>query len=300
MRLTLDALQVLDAIDRKGSFAAAAEALFRVPSAITYTVQKLEQDLAVQLFDRSGHKAVLTPAGQALLRDGRHLLRAAQRLESRVTRVATGYETELTIAVSDVIGVERLFPLLEDFYREPCGTEVKLISEVYGGSWDALQAGRADLSIGAPGEGPPGGGYAVRPMGLLEFAFAIAPNHPLAQISEPLSSETILQYRAISAADSSRHLAPRTSGLLTGQEVLSVPDMRAKLAAHIAGLGVGYLPVSLARQAVAAGQLVIKQVAEAKPSIPLHLAWRSDHSGRALAWFVERLSGFTIAPEEPQ
>jgi len=157
MRLTLDALQVLDAIDRKGSFAAAAEALFRVPSAITYTVQKLEQDLAVQLFDRSGHKAVLTPAGQALLRDGRHLLRAAQLLESRVTRVATGYETELTIAVSDVIGVERLFPLLEDFYREPCGTEVKLISEVYGGSWDALQAGRADLSIGAPGEGPPGG-----------------------------------------------------------------------------------------------------------------------------------------------
>ena len=127
-----------------------------------------------------------------------------------------------------------------------------------------------------------------RPMGLLEFAFAIAPNHPLAQLAEPLSSETILQYRAISAADSSRHLAPRTSGLLTGQEVLSVPDMRAKLAAHIAGLGVGYLPASLARKAVAAGQLVIKQVAEPKPAIPLHLAWRTDHAGRALAWFVER------------
>ena len=46
MRLTLDALIVLDAIDRKGSFAAAAEELHRVPSAITYTVQKLEQGLA--------------------------------------------------------------------------------------------------------------------------------------------------------------------------------------------------------------------------------------------------------------
>lgn len=56
MRLTLDALQVLDAIERRGSFAAAAEALFRVPSAITYTVQKLEQDLTVPLFDRSGIK----------------------------------------------------------------------------------------------------------------------------------------------------------------------------------------------------------------------------------------------------
>ena len=267
-----------------------------MPSAITYTVQKLEQDLAVALFDRTGHKAVLTPAGQALLLEGRQLLRAAQLLESRVQRVATGYETELTIAVSDVIGTERLFPLLEDFYREPCGTEVKLINEVYGGSWDALVTGRADLSIGAPGEGPAGGGYSVRPMGLLEFVFAVAPNHPLAQLPEPLSSQAILQYRAISAADSSRHLAPRTSGLLTGQEVLSVPDMRAKLAAHVAGLGVGYLPLRLAREAVQAGQLVIRQVAEPKPAIPLHLAWRTDHAGRALAWFVERLEREALLP----
>jgi hypothetical protein len=44
MRLSLDALLVLDAIDRRGSFAAAAHELHRVPSAITYTVQKLEQN----------------------------------------------------------------------------------------------------------------------------------------------------------------------------------------------------------------------------------------------------------------
>ena len=67
MRLTLDALIVLDAIDRKGSFAAAAEELHRVPSAITYTIQKLEQGLDVVLFDRSGHRAHLTPAGRKLL-----------------------------------------------------------------------------------------------------------------------------------------------------------------------------------------------------------------------------------------
>ena len=51
MRLTLDALAVLDAIDRQGSFAAAAEELHRVPSAMTYAVQKLEADLDVLLFD---------------------------------------------------------------------------------------------------------------------------------------------------------------------------------------------------------------------------------------------------------
>src|SRR3546814_7346906 len=51
MRLTFDALETLDAIEQQGSFAKAAEVLHRVPSAITYTVQKLASDLGVQLFE---------------------------------------------------------------------------------------------------------------------------------------------------------------------------------------------------------------------------------------------------------
>ncbi len=53
MLITLDALQTLDAIERRQSFAAAAEELHRVPSAVSYTINKLEEDLGVELFDRS-------------------------------------------------------------------------------------------------------------------------------------------------------------------------------------------------------------------------------------------------------
>ena len=154
MRLSLDSLEVLDAIERHGSFAAAAEVLHRVPSAITYAVQKLEEDLGVAIFDRSGHRAQLTEAGSELLREGRRLLAAAGELEARVKRVATGYEVELRIAVDDLVPMERLFPLLDEFYRSTCGTRLKLLTEVYGGAWDALVSGRADLVIGAPSDGP--------------------------------------------------------------------------------------------------------------------------------------------------
>ncbi|RBK79387.1 LysR family transcriptional regulator, partial [Xanthomonas oryzae pv. oryzae] len=78
MKISLEALQILDAIDRRGSFAAAAKVLFKVPSTISYTVAKLEEDLGVQLFERVGPKATPTQAGRELLREGRHLLRAAQ------------------------------------------------------------------------------------------------------------------------------------------------------------------------------------------------------------------------------
>lgn len=292
-KLSLDALEVIDAIARKGSFAAAADALFRVPSAITYTVRKLEDDLGVALFDRSGHRATLTEAGAELLREGRNLLQAAGELEARVKRVATGVETELAIAVGDLLDIGPLYPVLEAFYAQGFGTRIRLLHEVYGGIWDALITRRAAISIGAPGEGPPGGGYTIRRMGTVHFVFAVAPQHPLANLPEPLKNTDIMLYRSISAADSSRNLPPRTSGILTGQDVLTVPDMRAKLLAQMQGLGVGYLPQPLAERHAKRGELVIKQVAEPKPEVMSYLAWCSD-GGKAQQWLLLRLGQLTL------
>lgn len=291
MRLTLEALTVLDAIERKGSFAAAAEELHRVPSAITYTVQKLEDDLAVRLFDRSGHRAVLTPAGKELLREGRNLLRAADALEGRVKRVATGWEAEFRVAYDDILPLAPLLGLAGEFYAQACPARLRLQAEVLGGCWDALVDGRADFVIGAPGEGPPGGGYATRPLGHVEFVFAVAAGHPLAGAPEPLAAELLQQHRSVAVADSSRRLPARTTGLLSGQDVLTVHDMAAKVAAQVAGLGVGYLPRYLAAPHLAGGALVAKETEEPKPRAALFLAWRTSHRGKALKWFQERLVG---------
>jgi len=289
MKILLDSLLVLDAIARKGSFAAAAEELERVPSAITYTIQKLEQDLGVTLFDRSGHRARLTETGETLLREGRSLLRAAADLECRVQRVATGWESELRIALDDLVPVEKLFPLLKEFYREAFGTRIRISSEVLGGCWDALLTGRADLGIAAPGEAPPEGSIAVEPMGQFDFVFAVAPDHPLAAAPEPLSAADIVAHRAVPAADTSRALPPRSSGLIDGQDTLTVPGMRAKLAAHIAGLGAGFLPLKWAEPHLKAGRLVSKKVEGNKTSARVYLAWHPRQAGKALKWFLGRL-----------
>ena len=65
LKLSLEALQVIDAIDRRGSYAAAAQELHRVPSALSYAVQKLEQDLDLLVFDRRGHRVRLTEAARS-------------------------------------------------------------------------------------------------------------------------------------------------------------------------------------------------------------------------------------------
>ena len=289
MKLTLDALQAMDAIERLGSFAAAAAELHRVPSALTYTVQKLEQDLDVVLFDRSGHRARLTPAGQELMQEGRHLLRAAGELECRVKRIATGWETELRIALDIMIPAVQLFPLIAAFYAEQSGTRIRLAHEVLAGTWDALVSGRAELALGVSGEVPAGGGYAIRILGYKDFVFAVAPTHPLAGLPEPLKHEQILAHRAVAIGDSSRSLPPRSVGLLTGQDVLTVPDLESKVAAQVAGLGCGYLPAHAAAPLIKAKRLVAKEVEEIKPAGNLYYAWRSREKGKALRWFLKRL-----------
>jgi DNA-binding transcriptional LysR family regulator len=294
MRLTLESLLVLDAIERKGSFAAAAEELHRVPSAVTYTVQKLEQDLNIALFDRTGHKAQLTPIGKLLLKDGRNLLNAAEEIERRVKRAATGWETEFRIAVSDIISINRLFPMIEKFYTEEGGTFIRIMTEVYGGVWDALIGDRADFALGAADESPPGGGYATHRLGEVEFIFVVASSHPLATLNEPLSSEDIIKHRAIAAADSSRHLAPRTSSLLSGQEVLTVPDMLTKCEAHRHGLGVGYVPRYMVEDDLKTGRLIEKKTQSGAPRPQLYAAWKTSHTGKALNWFLEQIKSTNL------
>ncbi len=109
--LTLEALRVMDAIDRRGSFAAAADELGRVPSALSYTMQKLEEELDVVLFDRSGHRTKFTNVGRMLLERGRVLLEAADKLTTDAEALARGWETHLTIVTEALSTDTCLFPV---------------------------------------------------------------------------------------------------------------------------------------------------------------------------------------------
>jgi DNA-binding transcriptional LysR family regulator len=290
IKITLDGLRVLDAIDRRGSFAAAAKELFRVTSALTYSVQKLESDLGIALFERQGKKSALTAAGRSLLGDGRRLLEAAEAMENRAKRIATGWEAELRIALDTLLPMSALTPVVKQFDQIECGTELRIQEEVFGGSWDALVTDRCDLAIGAAGEGPSGGGYRSQRLLRLDMVFAVAPDHPLAKFSEPLTEAAIAQYRAVVIADSSRQLLPRTSYVLDAQSRLVVHDLTAKCEMQIAGLGVGSLPRLMAEQLQARGLLKILPLEIPLSPIEMNIAWRADNKGRALNWFVKNLS----------
>jgi DNA-binding transcriptional LysR family regulator len=320
--LTPEALTMMDTIARSGSFAAAARLLGKVPSALTYNVRQLEDALDVLLFDRSSRQATLTPAGSELLDEGRRLLDQMDAVASRVKRIATGWETQLAIALDDVVSRSTMLDLCGDFYAEcaqrprsarrpaddaatpaPPPTRLRLSTEVMAGTWEALVTGRVDLAIGVGTGREVPSGVAVKELGSVPFCFVVAPHHALASAREPLDDAEIVRHRAIAVADSAHRLAPMTVHLLAGQDVLTVSDMEDKIAALARGIGCGFVPTAMVRGAIGAGKLVAKKVQRAQPTARLGYAWRSPagreggaraaEPGLALRWWLDRLEGAT-------
>jgi len=293
--LSPDALQMVVTIARTGSFAAAARELGKVPSALTYSVRQLEDALDVLLFDRRSRQAKLTAAGEELLREGSLLLQQMDAVANRVKRVASGWETELTVAVDKAIAPHAIFDLMEAFLALKPPTRLRMLSEVMTGTWEALASGSADLAIGVSSERLMRTDLRCEPIGEHRFILCVAPHHPLAQAPEPLSPATVAEHRIIAVADTARRLEPMTVGILPGQDVLTLPSMAAKLEAQLRGIGIGYLPEAMVRPHIQAGRLVHKQVDGPPRVMQTHYAWRQGQGqtqpGLALTWWLHQLAG---------
>ena len=321
--LTPESLAMMDVIARTGSFAAAARELGKVPSSLTYSVRQLEDALDVLLFDRRSRQARLTAAGEELLNEGRRLLDQMDAVANRVKRVATGWETQLTLAVDGVISRLTMFELCEAFYalcpqvaslrpgsgaHSPGlggpGTRLRMRTEVMNGTWEALTSGQADLAIGVSADRGTAPGVQLKELGSMEFLFAVAPHHPLAAATAPISDAELLRHRAVAVADSAQRLTPLTVNLLPGQDVLTVSSMQLKIEAQLRCMGCGFVPEPLAREHIAAGRLVVKETQRGAQHPRLAYAWRSPAAGApgagrkpqlglALRWWIDQLESPT-------
>lgn len=290
--LTPGAISLLQLIANTGSFAAAARASNLVPSAVTYQVRQIEDALDVLLFDRSSRQARLTEAGSALLLEGASLLAEVDAVANRVKRIATGWEPQLTIAVDSIIDRSTVMELCTDFFKLNPPTRVKLRAETLSGTLEALSSGQADLAIGVVMDDNTKFGLKREQLGKVNFHFAVAPHHPLANLPDPLPDTEIRLHRAVAVSDSVKLGTSITIGLLAGQDVFTVPDMPMKLDAHLRGLGVGFLPSCLAQPYIESGRLVVKAVERTEPQVQASYAWRSSgkaSEGRALRWWLEHL-----------
>lgn len=293
--LSADELALLEAIRESGSLSRAAARLGKAPSTVSHAARQLEARFDALLFDRRRYRLQLTPAGHLLAQEAARLMLDVSRLTRRVKQVAGGWEDRLWIVTDEILEFETLLPVIHAFDALASGVTLRITHEVLTGTWDALRDGRADLVVGATNEPPVIPGLRWFELGVMEWVFAVAPHHPLARAPEPVDASALLQHRAVVVADTSRRLEVRGYGVLGGQPSLAVPSMQAKIRAQCEGLGVGWLPRERVAGLLARGALVEKRMADPREPNLLYVAWRGDHQGRALEWWLAQLKHERLA-----
>lgn len=288
--ITIEALEILDAIDRRGSFAKAAEELNKATSALSYGVQKLEEQLDITVFQRQGRRSVLTLAGRLLLDEGRKILKATTLLTEKAKEVATGWEPRLCIAVESILNYQLFFQVLAKFLNEHQGMEIDVCECVLSGGWEALEQDRVDLIIGAPGPVPLQKGFRAIPIVQSDLVPVIAVHHPLAGLAnnrEALNA-ALPKLRRVVTHDTSIVNIARSVGLSIGKQILYVQTVDQKIEALLAGLGIGHLPRHRIQDYLDDDKLLELKLESASPES--FIAWKISNKGKALQSISQRLA----------
>jgi len=281
-------LELVDTVARLGSFTAAADVLHKVPSAISYSIRQIEQGLDVVLFRRLPRKVELTPAGELFIEQARTMLRQMEEVKAQTRRAAHGWQKTLKLTLDNVVKLERLKPLIEDFYSTFPHAELQINMEVFNGSWEAISQGRADIVIGATSAIPVGGDFEVKDMGILDWAFVMSSSHPCVR-EQNLGEEFISQYPAICLDDTSNVLPKRHTVHYPDQRRLLLPNWYSAIECLKNGVGVGYMPRHIAQPLITEGLLVEKILPEDKPFSHCCLVWRKDDNHKMIDWMVKYL-----------
>jgi DNA-binding transcriptional LysR family regulator len=300
-RLTLDQLRILVPVAETGSFSAAGRRLSRVQSAISHSVQTLETELKIALFDRTQKTPTLTDAGRAVVEEARLLLQRVGGLRARAESIANDLEPELTLAIDgafpDEIMIGSLRSLREQFPTLP----VTLFTEYFGGAEHRLRDGTARLAIFSPlaSESVDLEGESLASVRMVPV---VAASHQLALIKGPLTRTLVQDHVQLVLADRMPTSSALSGGILS-RKIWRFADLQTRLKYLLAGFGWCNMPLHLVEAHIDSGrlkQLKIRGLAGTH-IFTLYVAHLPGHPlGRAGRWLVEDLRRRLMQPRQPR
>ena len=277
-KISLEQWLVFKTVVDEGSYAAAAEALNKSQSSISYILGRLDDLLPVPVLELRGRKAELTEAGRALYRQATTLLEQARLVEQAAKYFASGWEPEVTLAVDALTPMKSLFCGLQKFSLRSPGTRLRLLETTLSGTAEMLLNRAADIAL--IGQLPPGfSGTPVRQIQMLPVAH---PEHPLFALNRDITDEELSQHRQIVIRDTGikRQI---DAGWLGAEQRWTLSHPASSLEAVKAGLGFAFLPVERMQRELDAGQVRRLPLAQgAERIVTLHLVLADkDYAGPA-------------------
>lgn len=231
--LTLDQLRVFVAVADAGSFRAAARSLSRVQSAVSHAIANMEQQLGVTLFDRAGHRPVMTPQGQALLANARDILLRVDAMRARAQGMGTGVELELSLVVDTLFPIADVGAALKAMHATYPTVATRVAVLPLGGPIEALLSGSHTLGIIA-GEHFRHPRIAVQALSSVQMVAVVGAGHPLARkvVGYPMGNaagnaagDSAGDAAGDLASNLASNLASKPAGNSAGNAMLGAPDL---------------------------------------------------------------------------
>lgn len=292
-RVTLDQWRTLQAVVDNGGFAQAADVLHRSQSSVSYTVARMQEQLGVPLLRIDGRKAVLTEAGDVLLRRSRQLVKQASQLEDLAHHMEQGWEAEVRLVVDAAYPNARLVRALTAFMPQSRGCRVRLREEVLSGVEEVIKEGTADLAISAlniPG-------FLGAEMSTVEFVAVAHPDHPLHRLQRVVTFQDLETQMQVVIRDSGRQ-QPRDIGWLGAEQRWTVGSLSTAASFVSSGLGFAWLPRHLIERELKDGQLKLLPLEQGGSRNPLFYLYSNKDTplGPATQILVELIQRFDAAP----
>jgi DNA-binding transcriptional LysR family regulator len=292
-RVTLDQWRTLQAVVDQGGFAQAAEVLHRSQSSVSYTIARMQEQLGVPLLRIDGRKAVLTEAGDVLLRRSRQLVKQASQLEDLAYNMDQGWEAEVRLVVDAAYPTARLIRALAAFIPQSRGCRVRLREEVLSGVEEVLLEGTADLAISSLSMV----GYLGHELCEVEFLAVAHPNHLLHKMQRKLTFEDLQNQLQVVIRDSGRS-KPRDVGWLGAEQRWTVSSLSTAANFVSSGLGFAWLPRHLIERELSEGTLKPLELAQGGSNHPRFTLY--SHKDKALGpasrILVDLIRSFDAAP----
>ena len=140
-------LRLFIAVCEEGAISKASEREFIAPSAVSKRIADIEADIGTPMLLRSKKGVVPTPAGQALLRHARQLLRSMERLQGELSEYAEGARGHVKILANVSSIIEFLPEELSEFMLENAHIHVDIEERFSPDVVRGVAEGQADLGV---------------------------------------------------------------------------------------------------------------------------------------------------------
>lgn len=293
--VTLEQARALDALDRAGTFAAAATRLRRGHTSVLYSIKTLEDALGFPVLDRSGYRTRLTPQGKRVLEGCRALLAAEAELAAAIAELRSGWEPSVGVVFDGIVPIDPLLRAVGRLIGEKAPTRIDVRAEFLAGVEEAFERLGAHLMIAVV---PPRATDLVAvPLAPVRASLVARADHPLARGRH--AEAALRGHLLLTVRGSDPRLELPTAGI-EAQSTVHLNDFASKHAAILAGIGYGWLPDAMIDAELARGRLC--RIRWTRPSTHL-FAPRLYHRGQpgpAARQLIAALAGEPAATPSPR